>query len=612
MESSIGIESLRDMFRESEEAGVDARLTSHKCRDYYDGKQWTPEEAAALQKRKQAPIVINRVRRKVDWLRGLEMQSRTDPKAFPRTPNHEQEASSATDALRFVAENTDWDKKRSKIWENILVEGLGGVEIVHENNNRGEPEIVLNYYSFDRLFYDPHSKEEDFSDARYKGAVIWSDTDSLKAQYPGKEDIIDGSIRREDSIDDTFDDKPSRFVWSDPRRKRVVCVLVYYNRGGEWNWAKFVFGGILEQGASPYRDEDGQSLCPLIMQSAYVDRDNQRYGIVKDMLDPQDEINKRRSKLLHSLNTRQTAAQKGAIKAATVKAEMAKPDGHIEYDVVDPNSTRAPFEVLSNQDQTAGQFQLLQEAKSEIDLMGANSGLAGKGESESQSGRAILARQQGGMIEIAPLTDGLSQFTRAVYRQIWALVRQLWTEERWLRVTDDERNMKFVGINRPVTLKEELEGMQPEEVQAIARRINLVPNDPRLQMVVRTKNSVAKMDVDIMLEEVPDQVTLQGETFEQLVNLATSMPGSVPPAILIEAAPNLKKDIKDKLIEMLEGQSQSQAQAAEAQAQSEQQKAEADMALSLARASKEQAAAQKQHMENSALEGEALALLETA
>ena len=30
---------------------------------------------------------------------------------------------------------------------------------------------------FDRLFWDPHSRRLDFSDARYKGIVIWMDRD---------------------------------------------------------------------------------------------------------------------------------------------------------------------------------------------------------------------------------------------------------------------------------------------------------------------------------------------------------------------------------------------------------------------------------------------------
>ena len=55
------------------------------------------------------------------------------------------------------------------------------------------------------------------------------------------------------------------------------------------------------------------SWCPLFMQSAYVDRNNNRYGEVRPMISPQDEINKRRSKALHLLTMRQTKAERGAV-----------------------------------------------------------------------------------------------------------------------------------------------------------------------------------------------------------------------------------------------------------------------------------------------------------
>ena len=76
------------------------RTLSEKCRDYYDHKQWTPEEAAVLTRRGQAPIIVNRVKPKVEGLLGLYNLRIQDPKAFPRTKKHEQTAFAITDAPR--------------------------------------------------------------------------------------------------------------------------------------------------------------------------------------------------------------------------------------------------------------------------------------------------------------------------------------------------------------------------------------------------------------------------------------------------------------------------------------------------------------------------------
>jgi hypothetical protein len=71
--------------------------------------------------------------------------------------------------------------------------------------------------------------------------------------------------------------------------------------------------------------------------------------------------------------------------------------------------------------------------------------------------------------------------------------------------------------------------------------------DPRLQQVVRVKNDVAKLDVDIVLEEGPDIATLQIEQFEALAGLAKAgLP--IDPVSLIQAS-NLRN--KDQIIERM-------------------------------------------------------------
>ena len=539
---------LEAWFQAAEDATVDARQESERARDYKNGIQLTSSERQALKDRGQPPVVINRIRRKIEWLKGLEIKQRTDPKAFPRTPKHQADAESVTDAIRYVCDDQDWDMKRSEVYDNFLVEGYGGVEVVHEQNKRGEIDVVINVYPWDRLFYDPHSRRHDFSDARYLGAVLWMDKADFEKDYPGK---FEGVSAEYGISDDTYADRP-RDIWFDSKRQRVRVILMWYREDSAWHWCKFVKGSKLDSGESPYVDEDGESVCPLYLVSAYVDRDNARYGIVRDMFDPQDEVNKRRSKSLHNSTSLLTYGVKGAVDSvAAFKREIAKPDGHVELNIeAFEDAARLgmkPFDVIPRGDQTMLQFQLLQEAKNEIDLMGANSALEGE-TGENTSGRAVLARQQGGMIEIAALNDKLHHFTREVYRAIWLRIKQFWREEKWIRVTDDDANARFVGLNRPVTLEEQLGKMSQEEAQMIAMQFGLRPGDPRLQMQVAVENDVSELDVDIILEEVPDRVTLEGEVFEALLKYGPT----IPPAVLIEADPTLPSKKKEKLLEMMQ------------------------------------------------------------
>jgi len=540
-------------FSDAEDATIDARAESERARDYVDGIQLTAEEVSELKSRGQPPVVINRIRRKIEWLKGLEVKQRTDPKAFPRTPEHQDDAESVTDAIRFVCDNQDWDGIRSDVYDDFLVEGFGGVEVIHQQTRKGEIEVVINQYPWDRLFYDPFSRKDDFSDARFKGVVIWMDGADFRRDYPDHADLV--SAMATDFASDTYDDRPNN-KWYDGKRDRLRVVLMWHRKDGVWHWVKFIRGAEIDSGESPYVDDDGDSVCPLIMQSAYVGRDNSRYGIVRDMFDPQDEINKRRSKALHTSTSRQTYGIKGAVDSVTdMKRQLSLPDGHIEMNIeAFEDAARVgmkPFDILPQGDQLSAQFSLLQEAKNEIDMLGANAALSGE-TGESTSGRAVLARQQGGMIEIASLNDRLHRFTRTVYRHIWHRIKQFWTEERWVRVTDDESNARFVGINQQITLGQKLQEMAQEEggeqqVAMIAQQMMLQPGDPRLSQVVEVRNNVQQLDVDVILEEVPDQVTLQGEVFEALLKYGPT----IPAAVLIEADPTLPSKKKEKLLELM-------------------------------------------------------------
>lgn len=540
-------------FEASEEASQNGRKESEQARDYYDGKQLTAEERKILRKRKQPEVVINRIKRKIDFLRGLERQSRTDPVAYPRTVVHEEECEAATDALRYVAQDQLFDMKRSAVWDNMLVEGMGGVE-VGVSRGRDGIDVKITRLPWDRCFADPHSSEPDYSDARYLGYVTWMDVSEAKARFKGKEALIDATMNHPvSSQSDTYDDKPRWALWGDDKRKRIRIVTQCYRVGGVWMSCVMTLAGFLQEPApSAFLDEDGQPECPLIFQSAYVDRDNDRYGVVRDMISPQDEVNKRRSKALHLLTMRQSRVSPGAQQTPeTIRGELAKPDGIVVGEKDD-------FDILPNNDQVAGHFQLMQEAKSEIDMLGPNATLQGKA-SQDSSGRAILALQQGGMVELAPLMDQLHQFNIRVFRQVWNRIRQFWTTERWVRVTDDEKGVSFVGLNTTqgaLALRKIAAAMMEGKIdrQTAQQYAMQVQMDPSMQ---QPANQVAQLDIDIEIEETTETPTVQMEQFEQLTKLAATGLVPIPPEIILQAS-SLRD--KNKLLDMLKQSQQSQGQ----------------------------------------------------
>lgn len=562
-EEGLGLETLVAYFEDAEEATESARKMSERDRDYYDGKQYTAAELKTLRDRGQPDIVINRIQPKVNYLLGYEAANRTDPRAFPRTPQDQEASEAATDGLRYVKDATDLDQLFSNSWENIIIEGFGGIELTIEPKQDGTNEILPVRWDWDRLFYDPHSRRADFSDARYLGGVIWMDGDEAKRKWPEGAEAIDRTMG-ESSMTRTFDDRPDRWVsrgngpTSSGRRRVRICQMYYRDpESAKWHLCIFTKGGKLDSMPVPFVDQNGQSWCPLLMQSAYVDRDNNRYGLVRLMIGVQDEINKRRSKALHRLTMRQVVTETGAVDDVDkTKSDLAKPDALIE---VNPGFR---FDLLPAGEQLSAELQLLQEAKNEIELMGPNSAMQGK-DNDAPSGKAILANQQGGQTEISLLVDRHRWLKKRTYQRVWDLIRQYKNEEWWVRVTDDEKNVKFVGFNRPVTLGEkyqkqlESQGLPPEEIEQIMAQ---AANDPRLQEVVGRENVAADMHMDITIEEVPDVASMQEEQFQALASLAPAV--TFPPAVYLEAS-SLRN--KKRLLEILNGQDQVDPVAAELQ-----------------------------------------------
>lgn len=553
--------------REYLDTNTDARSRAERARDYYDGKQWTQEEIAILKARGQPPIVFNRIKRKVDSILGVERTRRTDPKAYARTPNDQQSADTATEALRFVGDQTRLNTTFSQAFENGMVEGCGAVEVIVEAAG-DDVDIKVNLIPWEQFIFDPRSIRHDFSDARYLGMLKWMDADDAADIFSDKAEQIKKDLETQDRAfvsDQSVEDKPSSGQWIDRRRRRVQVCQLYYKQGGQHMYAVVVGNTLVSDEPSYYEDDKRRKVCAIEAFSAYVDRENARYGVVHDMQGPQDEINHRRSKAVHFLHSRRVISQNGAVSdVAAAKREIARPDGWVEEMM--PESIR----VLDTAAETTGNLNMLQEAKAEIDLLGPNNALQGKG-TEDQSGRAIIAQQQAGLAELAPLYDRFNDFKLRVYRSIWHRIKQFWRAPKWVRITDDPQAPQFIGLNQ-------VQGLDP------------MTGQPAIM------NAVAQMDVDIIIETGPDTVTLQGEEFEQLAQIMPQLATVPPPyALALIEASSLPQKRKQKMTELLSGggeKSPEEQAAAQKQAEMSERAAMAEIGTKEGQAAKLHAEAQ--------------------
>jgi hypothetical protein len=398
------------------------------------------------------------------------------------------------------------------------VDGLGGIELDLAFGDHGDPDIDLHLVYPDTFFYDPRSYDDGFTDARFLGISKWIDVEQAKELVPEKKDEI-GGLSESGSDLTTYSDR--EIVWVNTTSKKLRMVDHWYIHEGHWCWALYVGNTVLMEGHSPYIDERGKSFSKFIMFSASVDHDGDRYGFVRNFKGPQDEINHRRSKALHILNSRRLIMDKGAVDdVEKARIEWARPDGLIEKNPgkeVAPDNQTADF---------AGQLQMLQEAKTEIENFGPNPALIGQG-IEGSSGRAISLLQQAGIAELGPYILAYRTWKMRVYRGIWNVVQRHWQAERWIRVTDDEGVAQFVQIN----------GLATDQY-----------GQPAMS------NYLGSLDVDIIIDEGPDNINMMADAYDTLLALVRGGQ-AIPPSVLIELAP-LQNSVKQKLLKQMEAAAQ--------------------------------------------------------
>lgn len=548
------LESSKRLFVESRDMTRISRLRSLLYRRYYDGDQWTEKERRTRDARHEPSFVINRVRPGVEGMVGVVEKGKSVPRAYPRNPQNEDASEVATDVLRFVHDENRWHQSKLKAFRNILVEGTAAIitEVDAKLNTR------FRRIRFEEFFYDPYSREPDFSDASYMGIAKWQFLAEVQAAYPEMRSELESACSSGDFSDRTWSDRPTNSfgaMWTDPKRKRLLVVEIYRLYGGQWLKCCFVSDLKLCEEVSPYLDNDDKPCNPIEAYSAYIDDENRRYGVVEDMLGPQDEINIYRNKAAWLATFRQlqeTDPSSAGIDPDEARKEAARPDGVIP----------AGWGVVSNNDRFQMDSELLQEAKSEIERMGPNPAIVGRA-SPDASGRATLVRQQAGLTELAHLFSGLEDLEMRVFKQAWARTRQFATEPKFIRVTENPNAFRWVQINEPV-LGPPAPVMDPQTGQ--------YQTDPATGQIVMqpqmvgVKNAVARMEVDIIIDSTPDTANVQQEQYNALVQLA-QIPGTLGPnpgKILLQAS---SLPMKHELIDQLEQEQQAAAQAQAAAAQ---------------------------------------------
>lgn len=516
-EPFLDVRVLRSQFIDYLTTKVDEIEEQKEARHYYHGAQWTADQIKILRRRRQPPITWNRIGRKINGIVGLAERQRSDPKAMPNHVRSEQGADIATQVIRYVLRRNGFKDAEPCCVLQSCIDGIAGVQKVITKDDQGQTDIGLVDVIGDEYFYDPKSYKPDFSDSRYEGISKWLALDEAIELFPDKEEQLRGLISGDADLTTNAD---REYKWVIASTQRVRLVEHWYKHRGKWRWAFYVSTTLLDQGVSPFFDEDGRSARSFHMFSVAVDHDGDRYGFVRNLKGPQDSLNQSKSKSLHVANSRRVIATKGAVDdVEKARIEMARPDGFIE---VNPLPNGGEFKSDDRPQDLAAFSAMGQEAGNEIDQYASINIAILQGASLANiSGRAIELLRQPGMAELGPFLLSIRKWKLQLYRGIWNAAQRYWTTEKWIRISDDDaQKAAFIQLN----------GLSLDQFG----RPVLV-------------NALGALDVDIILDEGPDVASLTQDAYDMMKGYP---PGTFPPQVLIELSP-LPRTMKTRILQMM-------------------------------------------------------------
>lgn len=489
------LEPLERWFSDDSSWDTEYRDKATMWYEYYHGNQWTSEEQSALLDRGQAVLTFNHIKPAIDSIIGAERQNRPKISMAGRTPDDQQIADVKTYLYNYISYSTKSDDELDKMIRDAFVSGRGWLYVYPEMEGEEFTDLRHEYIDYRDMFIDAMSKRDDMSDCRRVHRAVYTDEDVIKASFPNYKPSIGVPNRFIGSSEDEM-----WYEKGDRNRPRLINTW-YRDENGNITTVMWVKGQILYFKKEPYTLER----FPFVQYTIDRDINNTPYGIVKDMVDAQSEVNKRHSKALHYLNAKQVLAEENAfVDWNDAKKTLARPDGITK--LTDGALAAGMVQIVDNTVLASTHIQLLELAKSEIlGVAGINSAFIGQSsqyESAKKVGMSMAATQTSLVTKLNKLRIVRHDLADITMR----LVPDFYTDERMIRIIEPNGAYAFMPVNQIAMMDDG---------------------------TFKKMNDISNQDVDIIIEDAPASLNEREEQFAQLLQIQGQTSRPIPMEILL-------------------------------------------------------------------------------
>lgn len=467
--------------------------------DFYDGDQFTEEEKQIYENRDQTPRVFNQIKPTVQWILGNEQRTRMDYAVLPRTEDDSEASIRKTKLCKYIDDINKAKWERSLAFEEMVKSGEGWTRVAYELNDDGDHQITFKQKHWRSIVADSSSRNPNMSDMRYMWCTEVIDLSVLNVHFPEKmnEIVLDAEERAEleqDIIDDSTltaqgneahtvrnrtvflhdqldQDRQAVRVYEmwykQPEKVKVLRGQSAFNNEvydpenpqhailiddfghkvvevvrDQMYCAMYTGSTLLYRQKSPYK----HNRFPFVRRVCYIkNKDGSPYGVIRQIRDPQSDLNIRRNQALYQLATRRVIMDEGAVEDENkLTEEISRWDSIIKkkkgFDLQIQEGA-----VMANQHVQMGE-QNSSYIREVSGVTGENRGM----NTNATSGIAIQARQEQGTVITTTLTDNHLLARQIEGELILSLIEQFMDKPMQFRITADsiKNQAEFIKINQ--------------------------------------------------------------------------------------------------------------------------------------------------------------------
>ena len=468
-----------------------------KCDEYYQGDQWDLDDQAALEAEGRPALTINTILPTINTILGEQSSRRADVKFKPRRGGSDDVAHTLTKLYMQIADNNKLDWVEQQVFsDGLIMDGRGYFDVRMDFSDHVEGEIRITAKDPLDILIDPDAKDADPKTWNEVFESKWMTLDEIEELY-GKDKsnqllfvAENGMSFGPDSVEyqetrfgdtETNDDYFGAGVPGDEEYRNVKALRVIErqhkkltraaffvdrttgdqrecpSQWGEAKCKKFAKKYDMELITKVIRRVRWTVTCDQVVLhddwSPYNDftivpffcyfRRGRPFGVIRNLLSPQEQLNKIASQELHIVNTTANSGwmvEAGSLVGMTaddLEEHGAETGLVLEY----ARGTNPPQKISANQIPT-GLDRIGQKAQANIQsISGINDSMLGT-DSAEVSGVAIQAKQNRGAIMIQVPLDNLRKTRQYLAEKILNLVQTFYTEERVIQVTNEEDPMQ--------------------------------------------------------------------------------------------------------------------------------------------------------------------------